>query len=61
MLSKEKRTKTEQWLQRNWSILTSSQDTTLLLYPVIKSRGDLVLDSSTHICNFLLKVDDVIS
>ena len=36
MLSEEKRTETEQWLERNWSILMSSQDITLLLYPVVE-------------------------
>ena len=51
-LSEEQRTKTDQWLQRNWSILRPSQDITLLLYPLISSRRDLVSDLSKHVCNF---------
>ena len=37
MLSEEKEKK-----QKNWSILFSSQETTLLLYPVVSSCGDPV-------------------
>ena len=37
-----------------------SQDITLLLYPVISSRGGLVLVSFKHVYKFLIKIDDVI-
>ena len=59
---KKKRTKTEQWLQRNWSILISSRDIPLLLYPVISSCGDLVSRLIQKCLQFLLlKVNDVTS
>ena len=61
MLTEGKRTKTEQWLERNWSMLMLSQDVMLLLYPMIDSLGYLVSDSSKQVCNFLLKFDDVTS
>ena len=61
MLSEEKKVKAEKWLQGNWSIPMLSQDITLLLYPVIPSCGDLVLDHPNMFAIFLLEVDNVTS
>ena len=42
------------------SILMTSHDIMLLLYPVISSHRDLVSASLKHVYNHLTKVDDVI-
>ena len=52
MLSEEKK-------NRNSSIIMLSQDITLLLYPVVSSRGDLVSALLKHVYDFLIKIDDV--
>ena len=36
-----------------------SQNVTLLLYPMISTRGDLVSVSCKHVYNVLIKIDDV--
>ena len=52
---------TEEKEDSYWSVLMSSQIITLLLYPVISSRGDLVLGSLIQTCSpiFKIKIDDV--
>ena len=52
VLSEEKRTK-------NWSILMSSQDTTLLLYSVMSSCEDPVSTHSISFTFFAIKVNEV--
>ena len=53
MLSKEKKAK------KPWSILMSSQDTTLFLYPVMSSCGDPVSAYSNTFTFFPIKGNDV--
>ena len=52
MLSEEKRTK-------NWSIIISSQNKTLLLYAMMSSCGDPVSPHSNSFTFFPIKVNDV--